>query len=104
MALADGRLTPGYQLPTVRGLAVELQVNPNTVARAYGELEIRGMVSTQSGAGTFVSGKDVSLTDEERRQILSQLVHGFIGQASSYGFTVEDVITYLTDHLEERRP
>ena len=101
MALADGRLSTGYQLPTVRGLAVDLRVNPNTVARAYSELEIRGMVTTQFGAGTFVSGKEVTLSDRERTQILTQLMHGFISQAASYGFTVEDIISYLTNHQKE---
>ncbi len=101
MALADGRLSSGYQLPTVRGLAVDLRVNPNTVARAYSELEIRGMVSTQFGAGTFVSGKEVTLSDEEREQILTQLARGFVSQAGSYGFTVDEIITYLTNHQKE---
>ena len=97
MALADGRLSAGFQLPTVRGLAVELRVNPNTVARAYSELEIRGMVTTQFGAGTFVSGKEVTLSDDERRQILAQLVRGFVSQAASYGFSVADITAYLQE-------
>ena len=57
MAIVDGRLEKGHQLPTVRSLAVELSVNPNTVARAYSEMEIRGIVNTQQGTGTFISGK-----------------------------------------------
>lgn len=101
MALADGRLSAGYQLPTVRGLAVELRVNPNTVARAYQELEIRGIVNTQFGAGTFVSDKEITLTDVEREQILGQLVRGFMSQAASYGFTVDDIVNYLTAYHEE---
>ncbi len=101
MALADGRLKAGYQLPTVRGLAVELRVNPNTVARAYNELEIRGMLSMQQGTGTFVSDKEASLTDVKREQILAQLVRGFVSQAGSYGFTVDEIARYLTDYHEE---
>lgn len=101
MALADGRIKKGYQLPTVRGLAVELRVNPNTVARAYNELEIRGLVSTQHGTGTFISDTEVSLSDVEREQILAQLVRGFVSQAASYGFTVDDIVKYLTDYHEE---
>ncbi len=103
MALADGRLTAGTQLPTVRGLAVDLQVNPNTVARAYNELEIRGLVSTQHGTGTFISDKTVTIPDVEREQILSQLARGFVSQASSYGFTVEDIVKHLTDYREQER-
>ncbi len=101
MAVADGRLKPGYQLPTVRGLAVELQVNPNTVARAYNELEIRGLVSTQHGTGTFISDKEIALSDADREQILSQLVRGFVSQAASYGFTVQDLVDYLIAYHEE---
>jgi len=101
MAVADGRLKPGSQLPTVRGLAVDLQVNPNTVARAYNELEIRGLVSTQHGTGTFISDKEIALSDTDREQVLSQLVRGFVSQAASYGFTVQDLVEYLSAYHEE---
>lgn len=97
MAIADGRLVCGDQLPTVRGLAVDLQVNPNTVARAYTELEIRGIVNTQHGTGTFISDKKIEMSDIEREKILSELMRGFITQASSYGFTIRDVRNYLEE-------
>ncbi|RPJ09833.1 MAG: GntR family transcriptional regulator [Spirochaetaceae bacterium] len=97
MAIADGRLRTGDQLPTVRGLAVDLSINPNTVARAYGELEIRGIVTTQHGTGTFIGDKKVSLPDIEREKILSEMVRAFIVNASSYGFSVKE----LTNALEE---
>ncbi|MFW5683741.1 MAG: GntR family transcriptional regulator [Spirochaetota bacterium] len=95
MAIADGRLSAGTQLPTVRGLAVDLQINPNTVARAYNELEIRGIVTTQQGSGTFISDQQVDLTNEEREQILSRLVQSFLGSAASYGFSVDEIVSYL---------
>ncbi len=101
MAVADGRMKVGKQLPTVRGLAVDLQVNPNTVVRAYRELEFRGLVTTQHGTGSFISDIEMNMSDVERAQVLSQLVRGFVSQISSYGFTVEDIITYLTDYQEE---
>ena len=88
MAIADGRLRTGIQLPTVRALAVDLQINPNTVARAYNELEIRGIVNTQQGTGTFISEKKIEVTDQEREEILSGLVRSFLATASSYGFTI----------------
>lgn len=100
MAIADGRLKVGKQLPTVRGLAVDLQVNPNTVVRAYSELEIRGLVTSQHGTGTFISNMEVKMTDVEREQVLAQLVRGFVSQSASYGFSVEDIIRYLTDYRE----
>ena len=102
MAISDGRLTAGSRLPTVRGLAVDLQINPNTVARAYNELEIRGIVTTQQGSGTFISDQSVDLSEEERRQILLRLVRGFLGNASSYGFTIDDIISFLAELKEDR--
>jgi GntR family transcriptional regulator len=56
-AILSGRVQPGDRLPTIRSLAVDLKINPNTIARAYGELEIRGILATQVGSGTYVSDK-----------------------------------------------
>ncbi len=95
MAIVDGRLTKGDQLPTVRKLAVELKINPNTVARAYNELEIRGIVNTQQGTGTFISDKRIELSEVEKERILSELTHPYISSARAYGFTLEDLIKHL---------
>ena len=97
MAIADGRLVSGDQLPTVRSLAVDLRINPNTVARAYSSLEIRGIVTTQQGTGTFISEKKVSMTDVERERILSELMTEFLAKVQSYGFTKEDILVFLTE-------
>ncbi|TFH05936.1 MAG: GntR family transcriptional regulator [Spirochaetales bacterium] len=102
MAISDGRLKSGSQLPTVRGLAVDLQINPNTVARAYNELEIRGIVTTQQGTGTFISDQRIELTDIEREQILFRLAQSFLGSASSYGFTLPEIVDYLKRLLKEQ--
>jgi GntR family transcriptional regulator len=101
MAIADGRIHSGAQLPTVRALAVDLQINPNTVARAYNELEIRGIVNTQQGTGTFISEKKIDLTTKERDEILAGLVRSFIASASSYGFTIDEAVVHLTNIKEE---
>src|SRR5579864_7670547 len=69
-AIASGRLATGDQLPTVRQLAVDLSINPNTVIRAYRELEIRGFLDTQQGSGTFISAQQVPRDGEERRRRL----------------------------------
>ncbi len=95
MAIADGRLKSGNQLPTVRGLAVLLKINPNTVARAYSELEIRGVVTTQQGTGTFISTKKISLSDIEKERVLIELTRPFISNARAYGFSLGDIIEYL---------
>ena len=97
MAIASERLITGDQLPTVRSLAVDLKVNPNTVARAYNEMEIRGIVNTQQGTGTFISNKKIELTDVEREKILSQIASSLIAKANTYGFSIEDIIGYLTE-------
>lgn len=102
MAISDGRLTSGDQLPTVRGLAVDLRINPNTVARAYNELEIRGIVNTQQGTGTFISDKTISLTDVERERILAGLAREFIAKAQSYGFTRPEVLHYIAEMESSR--
>ena len=96
IAIADSRLRTGIQLPTARALSVDLQINPNTVARAYNELEIRGIVNTQQGTGTFISDKIIEFTDQEREEILAGLVHSFLATASSYGFTIDEAAEYLT--------
>src|ERR1022692_3243562 len=70
LAVADGRLTTGTQLPTVRALAVDLSVNLNTVAKAYREMEIRGIVDTQQGTGTFVAARRADRKTGERRKAL----------------------------------
>lgn len=95
MAIADGRLTKGTKLPTVRALAVDLSINPNTVARAYGEMEIRNIVVTQQGSGTFISDKEISLDAVERERILTEITRSYISKASSYGFTLEELIRHI---------
>ncbi len=97
MAIADGRLEKGAQLPTVRSLAVDLSINPNTVARAYAELEIRNIVVTQQGAGTFISDKKVNIDAIERERILSQLSKEFLTKAASYGFGLEEILQAISD-------
>src|SRR6516165_2494715 len=72
--MAAGALTAGDQLPTVRQLAVDLEINPNTVIRAYRELEIRGVLETHQGTGTFISQQKVKRDEVERRRQLCQLV------------------------------
>src|ERR1039458_9637119 len=63
--IATGALSPGRQLPTVRQVAVDLAINPNTVLRAYRELEIRGVLETQQGTGTFISRQKVKYDEVE---------------------------------------
>ena len=96
-AMAAGALAGGDQLPTVRQVAVDLSINPNTVVRAYRELEIRGTLETQQGTGTFVSHQKVKRDDVERRRQIAQLVSDFVARAGAAGFTIEDLLEQLQD-------
>lgn len=95
--MATGALTPGDQLPTVRQLAVELAINPNTVVRAYRELEIRGVLETQQGTGTFISQQKVKADEVERQRRLNQLVSEFVARAGAGGFTLQELLDQLRD-------
>ena len=95
--IAAGALRQGDQLPTVRQLAVDLSINPNTVIRAYRELEIRGVLETQQGTGTFVSEQKMPRNDGERQRRLGQLVGEFVARAGSGGFTVDELIKELEE-------
>ncbi len=103
LAVADGRLAAGAQLPTVRQLAVDLAVNLNTVARAYREMEIRGIVETQQGTGTFVASRRAEKRTAERRKALDRLVDDFLAQAAARGFSLEEAADALLERAEGRR-
>ena len=102
-AVASGRLTSGDQLPTVRQLAVDLSINPNTVIRAYRELEIRGFLDTQQGSGTFISEQRVEQDDEERVRKLDLIVSDAIARAGAEGFTAKQVLDRLKELLAEQK-
>src|SRR5437762_13565410 len=93
--MAASALNGGDQLPTVRQMAVELSINPNTVIRAYRELEIRGVLETEQGTGTFISNQEVRLDTAERQRSLNQLIGDFMARAGSAGFTAEELIEQL---------
>ena len=101
LAVADGRLKPGVQLPTVRQLAVDLSVNLNTIARAYREMEIRGIVETQQGTGTFVANRKAEKKTAERRKALERLVDQALSSAAAQGFATEEFAEALFDRTEE---
>ncbi|MDC7246144.1 MAG: GntR family transcriptional regulator [Sphaerochaetaceae bacterium] len=103
MGITDGRLQPGMKLPTVRSLAVELRINPNTVARAYNEMEIRNLVETQQGSGTFVKSQQEDIDQMKRERILSEITRTYISHASSYGFTLEEISSHIHDLLLEKQ-
>jgi GntR family transcriptional regulator len=100
--VASGSLTAGHQLPTVRQLAVDLAINPNTVLRAYRELELGGMLETHQGTGTFVAKKKPEKNNAERERQLTQMAGEFAARAGAAGFTVEDLLERLREMVPDR--
>jgi GntR family transcriptional regulator len=97
--IASERLLPGEQLPTVREMAVQLQINPNTVRKAYSELEILGILDTQQGTGTFVGHQQVEIDDAERHRMLRQICDELVARGHQYGLTLTEIVEHL-----QRRP
>jgi GntR family transcriptional regulator len=97
--VASGSLRAGDQLPTVRQLAVDLAINPNTVMRAYRELELGGLLETHQGTGTFISDKKLEKKSAERERQLTQMAGEFAARAGAAGFALEDLIDRLRDLL-----
>ena len=98
--IASGTLAAGDQLPTVRQLAVDLTINPNTVMRAYRELELGGLLETHQGTGTFVSDKKPERKSAERDRQLGQMANEFAARAGAAGFSLEELI----DRMQELLP
>ena len=99
--IASGALAAGDQLPTVRQLAVDLEINPNTVVRAYRELELGGLLETHQGTGTFISAQKMKRRDEQRERQLVQIVGDCVARAGAAGFTVDELIEELRARSKE---
>jgi GntR family transcriptional regulator len=99
--VASGTLKVGDQLPTVRQLAVDLAINPNTVVRAYRELELGGLLETHQGTGTFISAQKIRGGDGERARQLARIVEDAAARAGAAGFSVEELIEELRGLVAE---
>lgn len=97
VSVAAGTLAAGDQLPTVRQLAVDLAINPNTVIRAYREMEIRGVLETHQGSGTFVADRPVPANDAERQRRMNQLIGEFVARMGAEGFTTTQLIERMAE-------
>src|SRR5262247_2299688 len=96
-AVATRRLRPGDQLPTVRQLAVELQVNANTVARVYADLERAGVIETRRGVGSFVTATaDKARPPREHEKRLKAFVTRSLAEAAAQGFSTDELIEEMT--------
>src|ERR1700733_8108594 len=99
--IASSSLAVGDQLPTVRQLAVDLAINPNSVVRAYRELELGGLLETHQGTGTFISAQKMKGGNAERERQLTQIITDAVARAGAAGFTVEELIEQLRGLIAE---
>jgi GntR family transcriptional regulator len=96
-SVASGLLKAGEELPPIRTLALQLKVTPNTVVKAYGELEASGLVHKRQGSGTFVSEARPKLAIVERRRIVEQRIDDLLAEAHRLNFSADDVLRMVRD-------
>ena len=95
--VASGRLAPGEEIPPIRALAEQLTINPNTVARAYLELERAGVVTKRHGAGTYVSESGSPLARRERVRILTRRIDALLAEAVNMGIELDEIVGLLRE-------
>jgi GntR family transcriptional regulator len=98
--IASKRLLPGEQLPTVRDLAVQLEINPNTVRKAYSELEILGVLDTQQGTGTFIAHNEIEINDTEKDRMLTQICDELVARGQQYNLTLKEIFEHMQRRIE----
>lgn len=94
-----GKLQPGDKIPSVRELASDLQINPNTVQRTFSELEREGIVETRRGLGRYVTSEE-SIIMEIKREMAGELINHFIQEMRELGFASNEIISIVSDAME----
>jgi GntR family transcriptional regulator len=100
-AVARGILQPGERMPTVRELAAELAINPNTIAKAYQRLEQEGIIATMRSRGSFVAGGPSRLDNEEGRQRLVDMLDKLLVEAYHLGLTSDELQVLFQERLQQ---
>lgn len=95
--VASGLLQPGEELPPIRTLALQLTVTPNTIVKAYDELERSGVVHKRRGAGTYVSEGRPQLEQQERERIIERRIDALLAEAHQLNFTADDILRMLRE-------
>ena len=103
LSIVSGQLPPGEKLSTVRDLASEAKVNPNTMQRAFQELEREGLVFSQRSNGRFVT-EDMEVIMEAKRAMAQEYIRGFMENMEKLGYTGEDIISLIRGGKEEDKP
>ena len=100
--IVSGVLEPGEKLPSVRNLAADASVNPNTVQKAFSELERMGLVYSQRTSGKFIT-EDVKMIEETKREMAGTIVSNFLKNMEQLGFTKEEALTLIKRLSEEEQ-
>ena len=100
MDIVTGKLKATDKLPSVREMAVNLKVNPNTLQRSYQELERLGIVYTQRGMGTFV-GEEKNMVEDLKKEMAKEVIDLFILRMKSLGFTNSEIIKSVSSETME---
>ena len=96
--VASRLLLPGEELPPIRTLALQLKVTPNTIVKAYGELETSGVIQKRQGSGTFVSeGRPQPVALRERRRVIEQRIDSLLAEAHQLNFTSDDILRMVRE-------
>ena len=95
--VASGLLRPGEELTAIRTLALQLKVTPNTIVKAYHELEISGVIHKRHGSGTFVSDSRPQLAVRERRRVIEQRIDALLAEAHQLNFTEEEILRMVRE-------
>ena len=102
--VASGLLQPGDELPPIRTLALQLKVTPNTIVKAYGELETAGVVHKRQGSGTYVSEERPRLANRERQRIIEQRIDALLAEAHQLNFTADDILRMVRERRAAMDP
>jgi GntR family transcriptional regulator len=102
--VASGLLQPGEELPPIRTLALQLKVTPNTIVKAYSELEAAGVVHTRRGAGTYVSEGRQHIARRERQRIIEHRIDALLAEAHHLNFTTEDIVRMVRERRAAMEP
>ncbi|MES1263247.1 MAG: GntR family transcriptional regulator [Peristeroidobacter soli] len=95
--VASGLLQPGEELPPIRTLALQIKVTPNTIVKAYHELEISGVIHKRHGSGTFVSDSRPQLAVRERRRVIEQRIDALLAEAHQLNFTADEILRMVRE-------
>lgn len=100
-AILSGRMKSGDRLPTIRSLAVDLKTNPNTIAKAYNELEIRGILATQVGSGTYISDKKPVVEEDSLNRKIREVLGRFVQELKSLGVEKRELVKLIDSYIKD---